>query len=135
MEKEIRINNFQNRYANIMQIPQQNIIRPKSYDFRPKQKVSKKPYVNSSKRKSQNQNNIIYKRYYSDNNDDIFDMRIYFCLKMLGIGYLQPIFERNNITLDQLLILSMNDLSNLGLGKDEQKIINQFSLDYIKKLS
>jgi hypothetical protein len=45
---------------------------------------------------------------------------------------LQPIFERNNITLDQLLILSMNDLTNLGIGKKEQIIINQFSLDYIK---
>jgi hypothetical protein len=26
----------------------------------------------------------------------------------------------------------MNDLTNLGIGKKEQIIINQFSLDYIK---
>ena len=134
MQREIGINNLQNRNNNFMQITEQNINRPKSYDFRPNQhkNISKRPYDNSNKKNRQSINNIIYKRYYSDNNDDIFDMRIYLCLKMLGIGYLQPIFERNNITLEQLLILSMDDLTNLGLGKEEQKIINQFSLDYIK---
>ena len=84
---------------------------------------------------NQNQNNLYLKRYYSDKDEDIFDIRLYFCLKKLGILYLQKIFEKNNINFDDLLTLSANDLFNLGCQKEEIIIIKKFTLDYIKKAS
>ena len=77
---------------------------------------------------NRNQNKINY-------NEDIFDMRIYYCLKMLGLGSLQTIFENNNINFDELLILSLKDLANLGIPKNQQIIIKKFSIDYIKNAS
>ena len=77
---------------------------------------------------NRNQNKINY-------NEEIFDMRIYYCLKMLGLGALQIIFENNNIDFDELLILSLKDLANLGIPKNQQIIIKKFSLDYIKNAS
>ena len=85
-------------------------------------------------------------RYYSQNpqnsnrknnkyNEGFFDMRINYCLKMLGLDYLQIIFEKNNITFDDLLILSLKDLANLGIPKNKQIIIKNFSIDYIKNAS
>ena len=84
-------------------------------------------------------NNILknINRYSNNNfqNYEIFDVRIYFCLKMLGLSHLQNIFENNNINFDDLLVLSMKDLENLGITKQQQIIIKKFSLDYIKKAS
>ena len=40
-----------------------------------------------------NKVNYLNKNMYS-NKKDIFDIRIYFCLKMLGLSHLQNIFER-----------------------------------------
>ena len=77
---------------------------------------------------NQSQNKI---NYY----EEIFDMRIYYCLKMLGLGALQTIFENNNINFDELLILSLKDLANLGIPKNQQIIIKKFSIDYIKNAS
>ena len=133
MKNERILNTLQNVNINNMYKLDQNLIRSKRYNFRPRNNR----FINSAniynfKNNYQNKNNIIYKRYYSNDNDDIFDMRIYFCLKMLGLEYLQNFFEKKNITLDKLLILSKKDLSKLGLEKEEQEIINKFSLDYIK---
>ena len=66
---------------------------------------------------------------------DIFDMRIYFCLKMLGLSHLQNIFEKNKINFDELLILSMKDLEMLFIQKNDQIKLKKFSLDYIKNAS
>ena len=133
MENERVLNTLQNVNINRMYKLDQNLIRSRSYNFRPKNnRLIKRANIYNYKSNYQNKNNINYKRYYSVNNDDIFDMRIYFCLKMLGLGYLQNFFEKKNITFDKLLILSKKDLFNLGLEKEEQEIINKFSLDYIK---
>ena len=67
--------------------------------------------------------------------EDLFDIRLYFCLKMLGLTYLQNIFEKNKINFDELLILSIKDLDMLQIIKKDQIKIKKFSLDYIKNAS
>ena len=81
-----------------------------------------------------NKNNYL-DRQYDKRKNDIFDMRIYFCLKMLRLSHLQNIFEKNYINFDELLILSLKDLERLHIQKNEQIKIKKFSLDYIKNAS
>ena len=88
-------------------------------------------YNTSSKINNQNNN---FNRYNSNKNKVIFDIRVFYCLKMLGLDYLYNIFEKNNISFDELLVLSRKDLINLGIQKSEQLIIKKFTLDYIKKV-
>ena len=133
MKNERILNTLQNVNINNMYKLDQNLIRSKSYNCRPRNnRLIKSANICNYKNNYQNKNNINYKRYYTNNNDDIFDMRIYYCLKMLGLDYLQNIFEKKNITFDKLLILSTKDLYRLGLEEEEQEVIKQFSLDYIK---
>ena len=118
-----------------MQNPGINLKIPKSNNFRTKSgKSNIYKNANIGQRTSINRNNNNCKRYQSakNKNKNNFDIRMVLCLKMLGIGYLQKIFETKNITFDELLILSMKDLANLGIKKEEQIIIKKFSLDYIK---
>lgn len=82
-----------------------------------------------------NHKNNYLNRRFAQKNDEIFDMRIYFCLKMLGLSHLQNILEKNNINFDELLIMSIKDLESLNIKKNEQLKIKQFSLDYIKQAS
>lgn len=83
-----------------------------------------------------NTNKINYlNRNFHSTKADIFDMRIYFCLKMLGLSHLQNIFEKNKINFDELLILSMKDLEMLFIQKNDQIKLKKFSLDYIKNAS
>ena len=62
-------------------------------------------------------------------------MRIYYCLKMLGLSHLQNKFENNNINFNDLLILSIKDLEKLNIQKNDIIRIKRFSLDYIKNAS
>ena len=62
-------------------------------------------------------------RNSNKNNSEMFDMRIFYCLKMLGLETLQHIFENNNISFDELLILSLKDLANLRIPKTQQIIL------------
>ena len=88
-------------------------------------------FSDKSKKSNFSQNN----RYNINHDNDIFDMRIYYSLKKLGLIYLLNIFETNNITFNEFLILSLKDLANLGIPKNQQIIIKKFSLDYIKSAS
>ena len=90
-------------------------------------------YRCNSSNTSNNKTNNIDNRYNQEN--DIFDERIYFCLKKLGLSYLQSIFEKNNISFNELLVLSLKDLENLGIQKEQQILIKKFSLNYIKTAS
>ena len=120
---------------NFMQNPEANLKMPKNNNFRAKtSKSNLNKNANICHNTISNRNNNNYKRYQSakNKNNNNFDSRMVLCLKMLGIGYLQKIFEVKNITLDELLILSIKDLANLGIKKEEQIIIKKFSLDYIK---
>ena len=121
--------------TNFMQNPEMNFKMQKSNNFRTKSgksNLNKNAHIYPNTTSNRNNNN--YKRYQSakNKNKNNYDIRMVLCLKMLGIGYLQKIFETKNITFDELLILSMKDLANLGIKKEEQIIIKKFSLDYIK---
>ena len=81
--------------------------------------------TNKNKYKNMNYN------YYDVTRNEL-DMRIYFCLKKLGLSHLQNIFEKKNIIFDDLLVLSMKDLEKLKIQKNDQIKIKKFTLDYIK---
>ena len=97
--------------------------------FRSSTKINHKTNINNM-----NKNNYL-DRHNEKIKNDIFDMRIYFCLKMLRLSHLQNIFEKNYINFDELLILSLKDLERLHIQKNDQIKIKKFSLDYIKKAS
>ena len=87
-----------------------------------------------------NANNIVNKNerngnIYSTKKQKLFDMRIYYCLKMLNLSHLQNKFESNNINFTDLLILSVKDLERLNIQKNDIIRIKRFSLDYIKNAS
>ena len=72
---------------------------------------------------------------YSTKKQNIFDVRIYLCLKMLGLSHILNKFENNNINFNDLLILSIKDLERLNIQKNDIIRIKRFTLDYIKNAS
>ena len=119
--------NFQK--FNYIQYTEPNIFDRKNYFFQNTQNknknISKNKKLNRfrsatkiNKNNNMNQVNNFNRNIYSTKTD-IFDIRIYFCLKMLGLSHLQNIFEKNKINFDELLILSMKDLEMLQIQKNE----------------
>ena len=72
---------------------------------------------------------------YSAKKQNVFDVRIYLCLKMLGLSHILNKFENNNINFNDLLILSIKDLERLNIQKNDIIRIKRFTLDYIKNAS
>ena len=135
-------NNFQNN-INYIQYTEPNLFNRSNY-FLQNNKKQIKTHNNtknlnrfrSATKINNNRNRINYlNHHFYSPKADIFDMRIYFCLKMLGLSHLQNIFEKNKINFDELLILSMKDLDMLFIQKNDQIKIKKFSLDYIKNAS
>jgi hypothetical protein len=135
--------NFQK--FNYIQYTEPNIFDIRNYFFQNTQNKNKNISNNKklnrfrsatkiNKNNNMNKVNNFNRNIYSTKTD-IFDIRIYFCLKMLGLSHLQNIFEKNRINFDELLILSMKDLEMLQIPKNEQIKIKTFSLDYIKNAS
>ena len=80
-------------------------------------------------------NNDRNRNIYSTKKQNIFDVRIYLCLKMLGLSHILNKFENNNINFNDLLILSIKDLERLNIQKNDIIRIKRFTLDYIKNAS
>ena len=136
---------FPHKNFNYIQYTEPNIFNRRNYFLQnhKKQNIIKNNTKNLNRFRSATKinNNIkVHKENFINKNkfyakEDLFDIRLYFCLKMLGLTYLQNIFEKNKINFDELLILSIKDLDMLQIIKKDQIKIKKFSLDYIKNAS
>ena len=136
MNNKKNLNYFKNN-PNFLQYSEPNIIKQKKEDFYFQDindNKNRNININKMSKNKKVDMNLIYSSF-SKKNEAFLDMRIYYCLKMLGLGKLQNIFEKNNISFYELLFLSKKDLGYLGIPREAQIIINKFSVDYIKSAS
>ena len=66
------------------------------------------------------------------NNMFRYDIRMNYCLEMLGLEDLKFNFNKNRITFEQILYLSRKDMEKMKIPIEAQTIFKQFSLDYLK---
>ena len=89
------------------------------------------------------QNNNIFKinNYISNgkqktniynNNNNMQDQRLFFTLKMLGLNKYYRNFVQNNLNFEGLLAVSNNDMDQMSIPKNYQRIIRSFISDYFQ---
>jgi hypothetical protein len=76
-------------------------------------------------------NYIQHKNNNNHNNNNREDQRLIFCLKMLGLFNYYPNFLEKGINFQGLLALTHNDMTEMNIPINSQKVIQNFSLDYL----
>lgn len=69
---------------------------------------------------------------HTNNINIMFDIKMNYCLEMLGLKNLKFNFNKNKISFEQILYLSRKDMDKKKIPKQAQIILKKFSLDYLK---
>ena len=59
------------------------------------------------------------------------DQRLIYCIKMLGITNYYSNFAQKKINFEEFLFLSNNDMTEMKIPENIQKLIKEFSMDYL----
>ena len=108
----------------------------KSENFFPDQDNFNKYYETQNNIDKINNINIINNTYRKDLNNIISrinrpDERLIYCLKMLGMEKYYFHFYEKNITFEEFLALTNEDMTKMKIPKNSQKIIQRFTMDYL----
>ena len=122
----------QNKYNknNIIYPPQDNSQKKNNIQTNPKRNYSLNDQNNN--KNSQNQSKKGLNKNNEKNQNTYYDPRLKLTFTYLDIESILPIFINNNITFNDLLLLSRSDLIELGLSMIERNRILHFSQQFIK---
>ena len=60
------------------------------------------------------------------------DERLIFCIKMLGLSKFYSNFVQKKLNFEEFLALTNDDMTRMKLPKNQQKTVQQFSIDFLK---
>ena len=60
------------------------------------------------------------------------DARLIYCIKKLGLSRYYSNFSQNNLTFEEFLTLTNEDMTKMKIPKNFQKIVHQFIFEYFK---
>ena len=60
------------------------------------------------------------------------DERLIFCIKMLGLSKYYSNFVQKKLNFEEFLALTNDDMTRMKLPKNQQKTVQQFSIDFLK---
>lgn len=123
-------NNNDKIYDNIYQFPLNNNYIETDNKLYSNHLYTEKNNINSFNNINLNNFNIISKKKPQIKINPT-DPRLIYCIKMLGITKYYSNFAQKKINFEEFLFLSSNDMTLMKIPENIQKLVKEFSLDYL----